>query len=265
MGRQTTRTQVSLGKRVALFGCLVDAMTMDETVRRIEDIVRSGGPIQHCALNAAGLVAMQDDERLRQIVQRCGHVSADGQSLVWASRALRQQVPERVAGPDLFMALIRSAAERGWTVYLLGAEQTVLWAARTELLRRYPDLQIVGVQNGYFDESESDRIVQEIRGSGARMLFVALPTPMKEYWIADHLEELGVPFCMGVGGTFDIVSGHITRAPIWMQSAGLEWVYRLFQEPKRMWRRYLVGNTRFATMFVRELLSNIGPNGNRRS
>ena len=240
-----------------LFGCPVDALTMAETVRRVEEIVQASEPVQHCALNAAGVVALRDDARLLDIVRECGLVSADGQALVWASHLLGQPVPERVAGPDLFLALIGLAEARGWPVYLMGATPQVLEKTCVVLSERHPKLRIAGCQDGYFSDDESDVIAEDIRGSGARMLFVAMPTPKKEYWISEHLSSLGVPFCMGVGGTYDIVSGVVRRAPTWVQRAGLEWAYRLYREPSRMWRRYVIGNTRFIGIVMGAMLRRV--------
>lgn len=241
-------------RRVALFGCEIDALTMDETVELVDHLVQVGVPSQHVALNALGIVMMHDDARLRSIVQGSRLVNADGQSLVWAARALGHRIPERVAGPDLFNRLVSLAERRGYRVYLLGATQDVLDAACSAMMRQHPELLITGRHHGYFDEAESTRLVDDIRQSGAHMLFLAMPSPSKEYWLSENLTRLGVPFCMGIGGTLDIVSGAIRRAPIQMQRSGLEWVYRLYQEPKRMWRRYLVGNTRFLMLAFREWL-----------
>ena len=244
-------------RRVWLLGCPIDALSMDETVQRVDEIIRSGVPSQHVALNAWGLVDVQRDSRLLEIVRTSALVSADGQSVVWASRLMGHPLPERVAGPDLFLRLIDLACVRCYSVYLLGAAEDVVRATRVELEFRHPGLRIVGIHNGYYEESDSAAIVEEIRYSGAQMLFVAMPTPKKEYWLQDNLLLLGVPFCMGVGGTFDIVVGKIRRSPLWMQRSGLEWAYRLYQEPVRMWRRYLVGNARFVALVLRERLRRI--------
>lgn len=241
-------------RRVAMFGCEIDALTMEETVALVDEIANGVSPGQHVALNASGVVSMRDDSRLRDIVREASIVSADGQSIVWASRLLGCPLPERVAGPDLFLRLIGLAEVRGYPVYLVGASPSVLESACAALLRAHPNLVIAGSRDGYFGDEESDETVLNVRRSGARMLFVAMPTPRKEYWISENLARFGVPFCMGVGGTFDIVAGLVDRAPQWMQDAGLEWTYRLYREPRRMWKRYFIGNARFAFILTAALV-----------
>jgi N-acetylglucosaminyldiphosphoundecaprenol N-acetyl-beta-D-mannosaminyltransferase len=238
--------------RVALFGCEVDALTLDETVERVAEIVASGIPTQHVALNAQGVVAMQDDSKLREIVRRSGLVTADGQAFVWAARFLGRRIPERVAGPDLFVRLVSLAEALGYPIYVLGARQSVLEKACETLQRDHPDLVIAGSCHGFFAESETERIVDDIRKSQAMLLFVALPMPLREYWVAENLENLNVPFCMALGGGLDIIAGIVRRAPVWMRRAGLEWLFRLIQEPKKLWRRYLIGNMEFAWLVAKE-------------
>jgi N-acetylglucosaminyldiphosphoundecaprenol N-acetyl-beta-D-mannosaminyltransferase len=240
-------------KTATLFGCCVDSLTMEETVQRAEELVLAGVPAQHIALNAAGVVAMRDDARLLRAVQAADLVSADGQSIVWASRLLQRPLPERVAGPDLMLRLVQLAEERHYPIYLLGATQDSLEATCAVLRAAYPRLAIAGARNGYFGEAESDSVVEAIRTSQADILFVAMPTPQREYWVSDNLSGLGVPLCMGVGGAFDVLSGLIGRAPEVMQRMGLEWLHRLYKEPQRMWRRYLIGNLRFSAILLQEL------------
>jgi N-acetylglucosaminyldiphosphoundecaprenol N-acetyl-beta-D-mannosaminyltransferase len=241
-------------RRVRLFGVEMDALDMPETVAAVARIVEEGPPTQHVAVNAAKAVMMRDDDAIRSIVADAGLVSADGQAVVWASRVLGAELPERVAGIDLFGHLIALAAERGYGVYLLGARQDVVAKTSEILCGRHPALKVSGARDGYFSEEESDEVVLAVRESGADMLFVAMPSPQKEFWVAENLPGLGVSFAMGVGGTFDVIAGVTERAPRWMQRAGLEWFYRFVQEPGRMWRRYLVGNTRFLALDARERL-----------
>ena len=152
------------------------------------------------------------------------------------------------------MALVGLCARCGYPIYLLGAKEHVLGQACAELTRHYPELTIAGCHHGYFSEAESAGLVEEVRASGAKLLFVAMPTPRKEYWLSANLMELGLPFCMGIGGTLDILAGSVRRAPSWMQRAGMEWVYRFWQEPRRMWRRYLAGNSRFILLTCQEMM-----------
>jgi N-acetylglucosaminyldiphosphoundecaprenol N-acetyl-beta-D-mannosaminyltransferase len=171
--------------------------------------------------------------------------------VVWGARWLGYNVPERVAGVDLFEKLLKSASDREFPVFLLGGTEAVIEATFENVKKRFSNLKIAGYHHGYFWESES-ALVEKIRKSGARLLFVAISSPKKEQFINRWRNELGVDFAMGVGGTFDIVSGKTRRAPSWMQNNGLEWFYRVMQEPGRMWRRYFVTNIVFAFMLLRE-------------
>jgi N-acetylglucosaminyldiphosphoundecaprenol N-acetyl-beta-D-mannosaminyltransferase len=206
-------------------------------------------------LNVAKVVAMRDDARLREIVLGSEVVSADGQPIVWASRLLDDPLPERVAGIDLMRALLPLAARKGYGVFILGARTEVLTQAVEKLRAEHADLRIVGYRDGYFTPAEASNVCDEIRAAQPDILFVAMGSPQKEYWIADHRDELGVPLSMGVGGAVDVIAGVTKRAPRWMQQAGLEWFYRLVQEPRRLWRRYFLTNVHFSVLLARELLS----------
>ena len=239
-----------------MLGCDIDPLTFDETVSEIDRLIRVGEPAQHCAVNAAKVVMLQQDSRLRDIVAGCRLVNADGQSVVWASKLLGRPLPERVAGIDLFQALLSLAAQRGYSAYFLGAKPEVIHKVGTRASMEHPRLRIAGLRDGYFSANETGAVVESIREASPDMLFVGMPSPKKEYWLAENLKSLGVPFTMGVGGTFDVYAGVVKRAPLWMQRSGFEWAARLLQEPRRMWKRYLVTNARFGWLVVRELLRN---------
>jgi N-acetylglucosaminyldiphosphoundecaprenol N-acetyl-beta-D-mannosaminyltransferase len=235
---------------VELFGVPTDALTMDETVDAVRDLVRTGTPHQHVVLNAAKVVAMDRDAHLREVVAHCDLINADGASVVWASHALGRPLPERVAGIDLFLRLVEAAHDDGDSVYFLGASQDVVDRTVTVLEERHPGLRVAGSHNGFW--SDDREVIEAVRHAHPDYLFLAIPSPRKEFWLNEHLQELGVPFVMGVGGSFDVVAGAVSRAPVWMQRAGLEWAWRLGQEPRRMWKRYLVGNTAFIRLTLRE-------------
>jgi N-acetylglucosaminyldiphosphoundecaprenol N-acetyl-beta-D-mannosaminyltransferase len=228
---------------------------MDETVTRAETAVTSGTYVQHMAINAAKLVHMHNDPELRAVVEECDLVTADGQAVVWASRVLGDPLPERIAGVDLMMRLLELSARRGYRVFILGAKRDVLDAAIAELLRRHPQLQIAGARDGYFSESEWGEVAREIRDARPDLLFVAISSPTKELFLGRHGRDLGVPFVMGVGGAIDIVAGITRRAPALWQRLGLEWLFRLLQEPRRMARRYLTTNVLFLLAVARARLS----------
>ena len=228
---------------------------MDETVARCRALIGESRPVQHVVLNAGKCVLMQDEPDVRDIVAGCDVVNADGQSVVWAARFLGLRVPERVAGIDLMGRLIALCASEGWPVYFLGAKDDVLVAFEAEALRRHPRLLVAGRRNGYFRANDEAGIAEAIRRSGARLVLVGISSPMKERFLARNLERMGPLLAMGVGGSFDVWAGKTTRAPAWMQRAGLEWFHRFAQEPRRMWRRYLVGNLRFAWIVLRARFS----------
>jgi N-acetylglucosaminyldiphosphoundecaprenol N-acetyl-beta-D-mannosaminyltransferase len=240
-------------KRIEVFGCPMDVATMDETVAAILTRVLAGRFTQHVAVNVAKLVHMQADTELAKSVQHCDLISIDGMGVIWAARMLGHEVPERVAGVDLFDRLLAEAAGLGLPVYLLGATDEVVARVATICTDRYAGLRIAGYHHGYFGNDQQS-VVDRIRQSGARLLFVAITSPTKENFINRWQAALGVDFVMGVGGTFDVVAGKVNRAPRWMQRAGLEWFFRVLQEPRRMWRRYLVTNSKFALMLGKALI-----------
>lgn len=239
--------------RAVVLGCAIDRLDMAATVARCEDFLAAGRFAQQMSINAAKLVAMREDPELRAAIEDCDLINADGQAVVWASRMVGDPLPERVAGIDLMHELIALSARRGYGVYVLGARREVLETAVERLRDRYPGLRLAGYRDGYFEEADSREVAAEIRESGADILFVAMSSPRKERWLAAHGAELGVSLAMGVGGSIDVVAGVTRRAPRSWQRLGLEWLYRLLQEPRRMLRRYLVSNVRFLALLGREL------------
>lgn len=240
--------------RIQIFSCPMDASTMSETVHAIGDRIERREFTQHVVVNVAKLVNMQTDRMLADSIRACDLINIDGMGVVWAARVLGHDVPERVAGIDLFFALAAMAAERRYPVYLLGATAEVVEKTTQKLRSQFPKLEICGYQHGYFWDDEVGA-VEKIRRSGARLLFVAITSPKKEQFINEWKSRLGVDFVMGVGGSFDVVAGKVRRAPRWMQRVGLEWFYRVIQEPGRMWRRYFRTNLIFVSMLVREYVS----------
>lgn len=231
--------------RANVLGCEIDRLDMDQTVRACERAVLRREPVQHVAINAAKLVAMRSDAELRDIVANCELVSADGQAVVWASHLVGDPLPCRVAGIDLMYRLFESAEELGFSIYILGAKAATLKAAVSRIRQRHPKLNIAGYRDGYFAESESKAVAEAIAAANPDMLFVAISSPRKERFLGSHRNLLDTPFIMGVGGSIDIVAGATTRAPEIMQRIGLEWLYRLLQEPRRMFRRYMSTNMTF--------------------
>lgn len=228
----------------------LDLLTMDETVQRCRELIEAARPAQHVVINAGKVVMMQDVAGLKDIIRSCAVVNADGQSVVWAGRFLGLPVPERVAGIDLMERLLALSEAQGYPVFFLGATQEVLDAFTAAVMARFPRLLVAGTRNGYFDDDAE--VARQVRECGARLLLVGISSPRKEFLLAENLDAMGPLLAVGVGGSFDIWAGKTKRAPEWMQKAGLEWFYRLAQEPGRMWKRYLVGNSRFIWLVLRE-------------
>ena len=193
---------------------------------------------------------------LQNSVNRSDLINADGQAVVWASKFLGKPLKERVAGIDLMENLVKVSHIKKYKIFFLGAKEEVVKSVVKKYSKEFsPDL-IAGYQNWYFDEKEEREIAAHIDKSEANILFVAISSPTKENFLYRNKKTLhNVNFIMGVGGSFDVVSGRVKRAPVWMQNAGLEWYYRFLQEPKRMWKRYLVGNSKFILMVLKERLN----------
>lgn len=240
-------------RTIEFLGAPMHALSMQQTIAEIDKRISQKTFTQHVVINVAKLINMRDDKKLFNSVQSCDIINIDGMGVVWGARLLGHAVPERVAGCDLFMELMQLSAQKSYPIFLLGATDDVVSGTRQVLETRFPSLQIAGHHNGYFWDDEA-AVVEKVRASGARLLFVAISSPMKENFIERWKHELGVDFVMGVGGTFDVVAGKVTRAPVWMQRAGMEWLFRLLQEPRRMWHRYLTTNLAFARLMLLEKL-----------
>lgn len=234
----------------------MDVASMSETVEEVRKAVKTGRFTQHVVVNAAKLVNMRNDAQLNKSVRSCDIINIDGMGVVLGARFLGHAVPERVAGIDLFHELLAMSTSNGFSVFLLGAEEGVVAAAVSKVHALYPGLTIAGHHHGYFWDDEA-AMVENIRTSGAQLLFVAITSPQKENFIDRWRDQLGVTFVMGVGGTFDVVAGKVKRAPAWMQQWGLEWLYRVIQEPRRMWKRYLTTNSQFGWLLLKERLAQL--------
>ena len=237
---------------------------MDETVRRVEEIIKNGVPTQHVVINASKVNLMEKDPELRKIVNGCPLINADGASILWAAKKLGVPLKERVTGIDLFLKLVELANEKGYKIYLFGAKEEVVKKVKGIFEAQYPNLRIVGYRNGYFSEQDEEQIVADMANSDADMMFVAFSSPKKEYWVNKYLKRLNIPFVMGVGGSFDVVAGVTDRAPKWMQEHSLEWFYRFIQEPRRMWKRYIVGNAKFVSLTYKYKRININEKNKRK-
>lgn len=243
--------------RIEVLGCPMDVLTMADTVSYITDRVKNRQFTQHVVVNVAKIINMRSDIALNTSVRSCDIINIDGMGVVLGARILGHEVSERVAGIDLFDSLLKMSAKLSFPIYLLGATDEVVNETRRRVELLYPGLIVAGHHNGYFWDDEA-AIVEKVCASGARLLFIAITSPKKENFIDKWKDQLGVDFVMGVGGTFDVVAGKISRAPLWMQNYGLEWLYRVIQEPRRMWRRYLFTNAKFAWILFIEKMKGLG-------
>jgi len=221
-------------ERLKLLGVPVDTLTMPEALARMEEFIHSRMPHHIFTADASGIMRTQEEPELLAIVRQADLVTPDGAGALIAANLQGVRLPERVSGVDLVDRLSRLSAEKGYRIYLFGAAEEVADAAAEVLKSRYPQLVIAGTRNGFFSADDEETIVREIAAAKPDILFVALGIPKQEMFIRRHFAALGVPVMIGVGGSFDVISGRLQRAPHWMQRLGLEWLYRLIQEPARL-------------------------------
>ena len=228
-----------------VLGVAIHRMKMAEVLAYVGKAIENRHRLRLGVVNAAKLVNMMADPELDQDVRSSDLVLADGMSVVWASRLRRAPLPERVAGMDIMLEIFNAGDTAGYRIYLFGAREAVVSTVADRADKEFPGSQIAGFRNGYYGPEEEAAIVETINASRADVLFVAMTSPMKERFMDRWADQLNVPVIHGVGGSFDVYSGLVERAPDWMQNAGLEWLHRLFQEPGRLWKRYLITNSKF--------------------
>jgi len=237
--------------RIKFLKYALDDLSFNETVDKAVELISSDTTHQHVVLNAAKIVLMEKDKELADIVNSCDLISADGMSIVWASRLLGKKLKERVAGIDLMQKLLEIADKNRYRIFLFGAEEEVVKSVSNRIREKYKNLIVAGYRNGYYKKEEESEIIKQINESESQIVFVGFSSPNKEFFLNRHKHSLKVPFCMGVGGSFDVIAGKYKRAPKWMQKAGLEWFYRYIQEPGRLWKRYTINNFLFVMVVLR--------------
>jgi N-acetylglucosaminyldiphosphoundecaprenol N-acetyl-beta-D-mannosaminyltransferase len=238
----------------------VDVVAYEEALDQLVELAEAPSGAAHVVTpNAQHVVLLERDPYLRKIHSEATLVVPDGISLVYAARLLGKPLKERVTGVDLFQGLCGRAAERGLGVFLLGGRRGAAEEAAARLKSNYPKLNVVGTccppWGFHLHEEGLNAVARAISEARPQILFVALGAPKQEYWIYEHAASLGVPLSIGIGGSFEMVSGMMRRAPRWMQAAGLEWLFRLALEPRRMWRRYLIGNAQFLSIILRQMFA----------
>lgn len=239
--------------RVQILNGYFDPVTIEKTLDWITRCIHLDSRGYICTVNVAILMMMASQPRLQQFVNEAVLIVADGQPLIWVSQLFSRPLPERVAGIDLIYSLAKLAERRRFRLYLLGASQDVIQVAVANLQQQYPQLEICGFNDGYFSGAEALERVRSIRQSGAQILLVGMGVPQQEFFLAEHWSDLGVNLAIGVGGSFDVIAGKKRRAPLWVQDVGLEWLFRLLQEPRRLGKRYLTTNLQFIYYVLREI------------
>lgn len=237
-------------ERANILGCEVDLVSMEQAVAAIEQMVESGRPHQVVTLNAELIYQAREDDQLQSLINQADLVTPDGIGVVWAAGRLGYSPAGRVTGIDLLEQLAARTAGRGWKIYLLGSAPGVAEQAGRNLQERYPGLQVAGTHHGYFKPAEVDAILAEIKGLAPDLLCVALGAPGQEIWINRYKNQLGVPVCIGIGGSLDVIGGFKERAPRIFIKLNLEWLYRLAAEPSRLKRQMVL--PRFAAQVIRE-------------
>ncbi len=239
---------------VDIFGLPVNRITMAELLRITDECIASRKQLLLGVVNVAKVVNARKDIKLRESLEETDLIVADGLPIIWLSRLLGDPLPGRIAGIDLMYELLREANEKHFGIYFLGAKPEVVEKVVSKVRTDYPGVRIAGYRDGYFNEQQEKSVAEDIRDSHADIIFVAISPPKKEIFLKKWGQIMDVPICHGVGGSFDVFAGVTKRAPLWMQKCGLEWFYRLMQEPRRMWKRYLVTNTIFVSLCFTEVL-----------
>lgn len=219
-----------------ILGVPVTPFSMAEAVAWLMERVAKNVTTQVVTANAEIIMMAQDLPAYRALLEHTDLILADGAGTVWAGRKLGYNVPERVAGFDLFLHLLEYGASHGTTFFLFGAAPGIAEAAKKKAEELYPGVKIVGTRNGYFKKEDEPEILKEINDSGADVLFAALGAPKQEFWLQEHRDELKPALRVGLGGSFDVLAGKMERAPKWMQEASLEWLFRLYKQPSRLGR-----------------------------
>jgi N-acetylglucosaminyldiphosphoundecaprenol N-acetyl-beta-D-mannosaminyltransferase len=216
--------------------------TFQQTLDEVDKLIRKGTPSYFITANLHYAMLTAQDPHLRTVNRAAAFIVADGMPLIWASRWRKKRLPERVTGADLLPGLCQRAAERGYRLFLLGAAPGVAEEAATNLCKRFSGLQIVGIEAPPFHQlspGEQGRLVAQVRKAKPDLLFAALGQPKGELWLNENFQVLGVPVCAQIGASLDFAAGRVPRAPRLLQQLGLEWVYRLYREPRRLFLRYV--------------------------
>lgn len=228
--------------KVNFLGVEIDNMRCEEALDRIQAMLVNGGRQKVFFVNAHCINTACSDAQYRADLRNADLVLPDGSGLLIGSRILKRPILENLNGTDLLPKICKLAARNSLGLYLLGGKNGVAEAAAERLIEMYPGIRVVGKHHGYFSEDESHDIVRDINNARPDILLVAMGVPLQEKWAARHIDDLDVKVCFAVGGLLDFMSERVSRAPSWLRRIGMEWMWRLWQEPRRLWKRYLIGN-----------------------
>lgn len=240
--------------RCSILGVWTDNVSMDAAIGQVTSLVQRDAPSQVCFVNADCLNAACGDGAYRECLARARLVLPDGVGVLMASRISGHSLQQNVNGTDMFPRLCAQLAQEGRRMYLLGARPGIASKVREYVEAHYPGLVVAGVHDGYFDAAHERAVIEEVRAAHPDVLLVAMGAPRQDLWIRDHLHELGAHVAIGVGGLFDFYSFTVPRAPQWVREIGMEWAFRLVTEPRRLWKRYLIGNAVFLARVALEQL-----------
>jgi N-acetylglucosaminyldiphosphoundecaprenol N-acetyl-beta-D-mannosaminyltransferase len=245
--------------KVDILGTPVSSLTMDELFSDWEAVIQKGEKAQVCITPVNSILAARATARVQEIYKQADYVLCDGVPVKWASGFLGDPIIERITGLDVLPRIFPFAAERNFTVFLLGASPGVAETLKAVMQTKYPGLKIVGTFvppfRAVFSTAENEEMIKAINAVKPDILLVSLTAPKQDIWIAENLEKLGTYVAIGIGGAFEVAAGMIKRAPLWMQKSGLEWLYRFLQEPKRMFRRYFVEAPVFIPLVIQQKFS----------
>lgn len=245
-----------MSHKVDLCTIAIDNITFEDSIKRIDNLIKQKKKAFVLTPNVDHIINLQTDPDFQTIYDNADLILADGMPLIWASKFLGSPLKQRIAGSDLMPALCHTAAQKGYKVFLLGGRPNAAIKAKAILETNNPGLNICGTYCPPFgfenDNIENQKIIEEVSKCKPDLLFVGLGSPKQEKWIYNNLNAINVPVSIGIGVTIEFISGDVVRAPVWMQTSGLEWVWRLAMEPRRLWKRYLLKDMKFFKIIVRE-------------
>ena len=242
-------------EKIDILGVKITPTNLPSACQTIEEWIQVGAPKYICVVPVATIVECQSNENFRRIVNRADMATPDGMPVVWLGKLAGHKTIDRTYGPDLMREVCRLSAKKGYKIYLYGATEPTCRRLELKLLEQFPHLNIVGRFSPPFrplSDEENDQVLSKINQADPDILWIGLGSPKQDYWMSDYRARLKVPVMVGVGAAFDFLSGAKRQAPAWMQRSGLEWFFRLCCEPRRLWKRYLLGNTKFIYFLLRE-------------